>query len=113
MSSKISVPGVKAVAKETDFRSFVGARMSKNVKFMGGEVTINKLSVSEVQQIQEDAKKIQDDDQAGFEVLKKVIKYAVVGASDVEDEEFESFPLDELSKLSDEITKFSGFGEKK
>lgn len=95
--------------------NFVGKRMSKNVKFMGEDLTINKLSVSEVLNIQEAAKAINQDESKGFEVLKTVIKASAEGGDKITDEEFDDFPMDELNKLSNEIMKFSGIdtGEQK
>lgn len=91
-------------------KSFIGKRMTKIVKFMGEDIKINKLSVAEVMSIQEAAKDIEKDDASGFEVLKKVIESAVEGGADLTDEDFKNFPMDELSKLSAEIMKFSGIG---
>ena len=45
---------------------------------------------------------------AGFDLLKKVIRLSVEGASDLSDQDFDTFPMDELSKLSNEIMRFSG-----
>lgn len=92
-------------------KNLVGKKMSKKVKFMGEEVEISKLSVSEVMDIQEKAKKLQENEAEGFNVLKTVIRAAVADAADLSDEDFESFPMDELSRLSDEIMKFSGLGK--
>lgn len=92
-------------------KSLVGKRMNKKVKFMGEDVTITKLTVAEVLEIQESAKNLQDSDAEGFGILKKVIGLAVEGGADLSDEDFQTFPMDELSKLSTEIMKFSGVGE--
>ena len=92
-------------------KSLIGKKMSKTAKFMGEDIKISKLSVSEVLDIQERAKALNDQDQEGFEILKTVIRAAVEDASELSDEDFNNFPLDELSKLSGEIMKFSGIGE--
>ena len=92
-------------------RGLVGRKMSKDVKFMGETVKISKLSVSEVMQIQEAAKNMEKDDSEGFGILKTVIRSAVEGAGDLDDADFDTFPMDELSKLSTEIMKFSGIGQ--
>lgn len=92
-------------------KSLVGKKMTKKVKFMGEEVEISKLSVAEVMDIQSKAQGLKEDDAEGFNVLKAVIRSAVADASDLSDEDFASFPMDELSKLSDEIMKFSGLGK--
>lgn len=99
--------------KEKDMsgiKGLVGRKMTKTVKFMGEDVKISKLSVSEVMSIQEKAKEVEKDDTAGLELLQTVIRSAVEGADDLADEDFQTFPMDELSKLSNEIMKFSGIG---
>ena len=92
-------------------KALVGRKMSKDVKFMGENVKISKLSVAEVLEIQARAKNLDSNDQEGFNVLKTVIQSAVEGGKDLSDEDFDNFPLDELSKLSGEIMKFSGIGQ--
>lgn len=89
-------------------KGLVGKKMAKTVKFIGEDVKINKLTVAEVIDIQDQAKLSADDPQAGLELLKKVIRTAVDGASELGDDDFKQFPMDELSKLSNEIMKFSG-----
>lgn len=91
-------------------KGLVGKRVSKTVKFMGEDVKISKLSVAEVLDIQEKAKGNAADTD-GLEILRTVIRSAVEDASELSDEDFASFPMDELSKLSNEIMKFSGIGE--
>jgi hypothetical protein len=87
-------------------KHLVGKKMSTDVAFMGETVKITKLSVAEILKIQEATKK----QKAGDEVstLRLLIKLAVEDAKDLSDQEIESFPLDELSKLGSEIVKFSG-----
>lgn len=92
------------------FKDLIGKRMSKQVKFMGEDVKINKLTVAEVMAIQEVAKEGSGDEE-GIKVLKTVIGQAVEGASELTEEDFRNFPMDELSKLSKEILKFSGLGD--
>jgi hypothetical protein len=92
-------------------KSLVGRKMFKTVKFMESDLKIAKLSVVEVLSIQGKAKDIDENEAEGFEILKTVIKASVEGGADLTDEEFDNFPLDELSKLSTEIMKFSGLGE--
>lgn len=95
-------------------KGLVGRKMTKTIKFMGEDVTISKLNVANVMEIQEKAKKLEENDNEGFDLLKSIIRSAVDGAEDLSDDDFEGFPLDELSKLSNEIMKFSGInpGEK-
>ncbi len=91
-------------------KGLVGRKMTKKVKFMGEDITISKLSVSEVMDIQVRAKASEADESAGFQILKTVITAAVDGAKELTDADFEAFPMDELSKLSSEVMKFSGIG---
>lgn len=93
------------------FRDLIGQRVEKNTKFMGKDVTISKLSVSQVLEIQEKAKTIQDDETGGLELLRTVIRLSVKGAEDLTDEDFATFPMEELAKLSNEIMKYSGMGQ--
>ena len=94
----------------SSIKEMIGRKMEKSVKFMGQDVKISKLSVAEVTEIQEQAQNITTDTADGFKVLKLVIRSGVEGGEDLTDEDFKNFPLDELSKLSGEILKFSGIG---
>jgi hypothetical protein len=91
-------------------KNLVGKRMSQKFKFMGEQVEIVKLSVHEVMEIQEAVKALEGNEQQGLETLKVVIRIGVPAAAELSDEDFDTFPLDELSKLSNEIMKFSGIG---
>lgn len=91
-------------------KHLVGKSMSKKVKFMGEDVTIRKLSVSQVMDIQEKSKVAEADENASMELLQYVISCAVDGASELSAEDFQTFPIDELSKLSNEVLGYSGLG---
>ena len=91
-------------------KHLVGKKIRKTVKFAGDELEISKLSVGQVLEIQEAAKDIEGDDEKSMDVLKLVIRLSVKGAKDLTDEDFAQFPMDELSKLSNEVMKFSGMG---
>lgn len=90
-------------------KGLVGRKMSKNTDFLGTKVEISKLSVSQVMEIQEAAK--EGTSESGLELIRKVIRMSVTGGAELTDEELSNFPMDELSKLSAEIMKFSGIGE--
>lgn len=91
------------------FKSLVNKAITKETEFMGDSVTIRKLTVAQVLTIQDMAqKKSTDDTQNGFDMIKEVIKMSVADASDATDEDFKTFPMDELTKLSNEIMVFSG-----
>ena len=112
MTSKLNIPKISKVNNMSEgIKGLVGRKMTKTVKFMAEDVKISKLSVSEVMEIQERAKALDKDESEGFNILKTVIRASVDGAKDLSDEDFSNFPLDELSKLSNEIMKFSGIGQ--
>jgi len=114
MTSKLNIPTISKVnnvVAESGIKSLVGRKMTRNVKFCNEDIKINKLTVAQVLEIQEKAKSVDKDDSEGFNVLKTVIRSSVDGGSDLTDEDFSGFPLDELSKLSTEIMKFSGIGQ--
>jgi hypothetical protein len=92
-------------------KNLVGQKMTKTVKFLNSDIKISKLTVAEVLEIQSKAANIEKDDTAGLELLKTVIRSAVEGGADLDDSEFDNFPMDELSKLSNEIMKYSGLGQ--
>ena len=106
------MPIPKLIKKEykMGIKSLVGRKMTKEFKFMGETVKVSKLSVAEVMDIQERAKDLKEDSLEGFEILKHVIRSAVEDAQELSDADFSTFPMDELSKLSNEIMKFSGLG---
>jgi len=89
-------------------KSLVNKKMTQNVKFIGEDIKISKLTVAEVMEIQELAKNQETEDSTGFELLKRVIKMSVEGGEELTDEDFKSFPMDELTKLSQSIMRFSG-----
>jgi hypothetical protein len=94
-------------------KHLVGKVITKKVPFMGDEVEVRKMSVSEVMKIQELVKKANksksEDAQLGL--LRDVIRLAVIGADEITDEDFNTFPIGELSELSNEILSFSGLGD--
>jgi hypothetical protein len=112
MNSSLSIPKISKVNKmANNFKDLIGQRITKNYKFMGKDVTISKLTVDEVLEIQEKAKELQDDEAGGLELLKLVIRLSVPGADEISEEDFKKFPMEELSKLSAEIMKYSGMGQ--
>jgi hypothetical protein len=89
-------------------KGMVGRKMTKAVTFMEEKVNISKLSVAQVLAIQESAKEVEADDDKSFALLKNIIMSSVEGGDELAEDDFKNFPLDELSKLSNEIMKFSG-----
>lgn len=112
MTSKLNIPKISKENKLAEgIKSFVGRKMTKQVKFMNEEIKISKLSVAQVMEIQELAKKIDNNEAEGFNVLKIVIRAGTENGDALTDDDFENFPLDELSQLSNNIMKFSGIGQ--
>ncbi|MDH5182270.1 MAG: hypothetical protein OEX12_00135 [Gammaproteobacteria bacterium] len=112
------------------FKKLLGKRITSSHKFMGENVTIQKLSVAEVMSIQESATKAQAladdaknkqtmgqevtvDDKEGFNSLKNVIRMGAPESTGLDDEDFNQFPLEELISLSQAIMKFSGIDPSK
>jgi len=93
-------------------KHLVGKVITKKYSFMDDEVEVRKLSVSEVFKVQELVKKSskKSDDASQLGLLRDVIRLAVVGAENLSDEDFDQFPLGELSNLSNNILAFSGLG---
>jgi hypothetical protein len=109
MISKKPIPTISKVSDMSEgMKRFVGKRVTKKVKFMDEEVVISKLFLSEVKKIQAAAKAAEADNEQGLEALKEIIRSAVSGAEDLSEDDFDNLPLDELTKLSNEIMKFSG-----
>lgn len=96
--------------KAVGLRGLIGKRINKTISFMGAELEINKLTVGQVTRIQGMAKEAEKDEAKSLDILKEVIRIAVVGAADFTDEEFAEFPIGELTTLSNEIMTFSGLG---
>jgi hypothetical protein len=93
-------------------KHLVGKNPTSSLKFCGQDLKFKKLSVAQVLEIQEKSRANADsqDEAAGMDLLQYVITCAVEGASELTKEEFQSFPVDELSNLSNAILVFSGLG---
>jgi hypothetical protein len=91
--------------------ALVGKKSTKEVTFLGEKIKIAKLSVAQINEIQEAAKDIETNQDKGYDVLKLVIRQSAEGGSGLEDKHFDDFPMDELSKLSSQIMEFSGISQ--
>lgn len=87
-------------------------KSAKKVKFVGEDVDVMKLTVAQVLEIQAAAKDAETttDDASSIKMLYLVLRMGVAEFAEATDEEFACLPMDELSKLSAEILKFSGLG---
>jgi hypothetical protein len=94
-------------------RRFQGAKSEKKIKFCGEEVKIQKMSVKQVLEIQDAAKKAEDSksDTDNLTVMLTVIRTGCNELAEMSDDELFELPMDELSKLSKEIMEHSGLGK--
>ena len=94
-------------------KNLVGKKLNKTTKFVGEEITITKLPLARVFDIQEKAKAAGADEKAQMEIMLFTFQSAVTGAGELTLEDMYSFPLDDLQKLSEDILEFSGLGNAK
>jgi len=93
---------------------FLGQRVTKKVKFVELDIEISKLTMGQVNEVQAKARALAETpDGDNLELLVMVVKFGAPELSDVSDEEFLNFPLDELTKLSAAIMQFSGLNTDK
>jgi len=100
-------------AVTSDIKSrLLGARTKKQVKFLGETVNMHKLSVRQVLEFQELVKTISESetekDLGNIKLVCAIIREGCPELAEFSDEEFQEFPLDELSSLSNSIMSFSG-----
>ena len=97
------------MANTTDIATLIGKKITRSVKFMGADVEISKLTVKQVLDIQDLTKgQSADDDTAGLDTLKTVIKMALVGGDGLTDDQFSAVPMSELADLAKSIMVYSG-----
>lgn len=87
-------------------KQHLGKIQTKTVPFMDGNVDIKTLTVGQAKLIEAETKSMQElptEDQDQLALLRSVIRIAVVDAEDLTDEEMDSFPVAELTKLSEAI----------
>jgi hypothetical protein len=83
------------------------------VPFMETEtVEVRKLSTAQVLEFQSKLKAANEaseaDAGAGIAIQRDLIRMAVVGAEELTDAEMDSFPLDDISKLSTTVLELAG-----
>jgi hypothetical protein len=93
-------------------KHLVGKSVTEKVPFMGDEVEVKKLTVGQVMSLQKLILAAADggDENAQLKLLCDIIKIAVVGAEELTDEDFNTFPIQELTTLSEHIMRLSGLG---
>jgi len=91
-------------------KHLVNKEIIEKVPFMGDEVEVRKMSVSKVMELQSIVASAGKDEEGQLNLLRSVIRLAVIGSEEITDEEFNNFPLGELSALSEAIMTVSGLG---
>jgi len=93
-------------------KHLVGKAITEKVPFMGDEVEVKKLTVAEILDLQKVIAKVGDSDDAKKQIglLRDIIKVAVLGADELSDADFDTFPIEELNKLSTKVMELSGLG---
>jgi len=91
-------------------KHLVNKLVTEKVPFMGEEVEVKKMSVNEVFEIQKLVQKSNKSkaESAQIDLLIDVIRIAVVGAQEVTTEEFKTFPISEMTDLSNHIMRLAG-----
>jgi len=75
-------------------------------------VEIKQLTVRGIKDLQKTLDIIKNDDVAGIKTLSAIFKQTVVGANEMEDSDFENFPIKALTELSQEILEYNGLAAK-
>ena len=98
------------VKQESAKAKYLGAKVFKEVQFVGKPLNIRKLTVKEVMKVQEIAKGLANDnsDEKNLELISYVITYGANDLADVTKEEMLEFALDDLTALSNVIMGYSG-----
>lgn len=92
-------------------KNLLGKVKSISVPFMDDEtVEVTRLTVAQVRDFQKEleAAKADESEDSGLRIQRAIVRMAVVGARELTDEELDSFPLVELSKLTQKILELAG-----
>lgn len=99
---------------------FANINMTMDFKFCNESIKIRKLTVSQVSAIQTTAREIElakedvtteglaRSEKLSMDLLELMIRSGVEEMKDFTSEEFGEMPIDELTKLSNQILKYSG-----
>jgi len=85
--------------------------ITKKIPFLEQEVEIKQLTVKGVKELQTTLDKSKDD-VSGLSTLSAIFKATVIGADSMKDKDFENFPIQALTELSNEILTYNGLGAK-
>jgi hypothetical protein len=85
-------------------------KASKKYSFMDVNVNLVKLTIAEVEELQNYNK---EDNVNELAIMLKIIRKGCPDFIELEDDEIKRFPMDELIKLSSAISKHSGLDDSK
>jgi hypothetical protein len=93
-------------------KHLVGKEIVKKVPFMDDEVEIRKLTVREVLEVQKEINKLSKskDENSQISIIRELLRKTVKSAEGMTDEDFDAFPLSELTDLVEKAISFSGMG---
>ena len=94
-------------------KKLVNKVITETTTFMGEEIEVKKMSVAEVFKVQKLAdkhNKNKNKEEGQMALLRDVLRLSVIGAEELTDDEFNSFPVAELTELSDKVMSLSGLG---
>jgi len=95
----------------TSIVNYKGRRIEKNIPFMDGELTIYKLPLGIAEEIQNMVKaqsRLEEEERDQLVMVKTVMKNAVEGGQDLEEDGLKSFPLGDLMEVVKAVMEFSG-----
>jgi hypothetical protein len=93
-------------------KHLVGKEITEEFEFMGDKVTVRKLTVKEVLSVQKEINTLSKakDESSQLKIVREILRRTVQGADKMSDEEFDNFPLGELTDLVEKAVGFSGMG---
>ena len=97
----------------SEVNRFKAVRLTKGAKFMGLDIEIQKLSVTQVLEVQDRAAAVTEDANDNIRLLNFVIQSGAPELKEMSEDDMKEFPMDELTQLSDAIMIFSGLMTKK
>lgn len=93
-------------------KHLVGKEITEEFDFMGDKVQVRKLTVKEVLKVQKEISALSKakDETSQLKIVREILRRTVKGAEEMTDEEFDNFPLGELTSLVEKSVGFSGMG---
>jgi len=112
-SSKVSTMSENTLRNLLSERDLYNKKVVKKFDFMGVPVNLTKLTISEVESLQELNKRAEEESFNEMDIMFAIIKKGCPDFAELEDEEIKNFPMDELIKLSSAVSKHSGLDQGK